>query len=752
MRHTPRLRVLTTLSAIAATLVPVIALTGCAGDFGKSAAPMSVAGTSLSGSVHGGQQPVSGANVYLMAAGKTGYGSAAASQLTPGLPGVTVDGNGRAYVTTDAGGNWSITGAYTCNPTDQMYIIATGGNPGLSGGATNSSLAMMNALGSCSSLSASTSVIVNEATTVAAVTALQQFMTDATHVGSSSTNTLGIKNAFSTATNLVATGATTARATTPAGNGTVPQATLHSLANAMAACANTSTATANYTAQLTMSAGGSASGATVTPASTPSGSYPSQTGASVSFSGSGAGTAASTYAWDFGDGSTGNGVTTTHAYAISGSYTVTLTVSNDNSVNCHSYFAAATPSGGAAPSDTVSAMLNIARNPGVNVGAIFNLSTATPPFQPTLTSAPTDYSLGVTYALGGVPEPGYLAIDAAGNVWSTNRASEKSPFNATDSIVELSPLGAVLSGPNGYTAGGVNLPEGIAVDLDGQSLWVANSPGSVLKLTSAGAIATGFPVSAGIYPQGIAIDTGGNAWVSNSQGNDVMQISGAGTVAKSGISATNFSSPQGVALDYNGNVYIVGQGSSSILKLDAAGTILSTGPGFTGAGLNAPSGVAIGLGSRIWAVNTQFSSQTGQQTQPASFSVLTNTGAAITGNAGYGNGGSGVANIVAIDGAGSAWTALCVSQCVGGPSPDAVVQVSFSGAVLSPAGGFQNPGLQAPQAVAIDASGNVWVANSAGRSNSTPGSITQLVGLAAPVKTPVVAQISGVSNLIGTRP
>ena len=594
-------------------------------------------------------------------------------------------------------------------------------------------------------------MIINEVTTVAAVTALQQFMTDATHIGSSSTNTLGLHNAFLTAINMAAPGGMIARAKTPAGNGTVPQAMLHTLANAMAACVNTSSVTSHYTANLTMSAGGSATGATVAPASGAGGTYPSKTGATVSYSGTGAGTATSSYSWDFGDGTTGTGFTTTHAYASSGNYTVTLTVTNDNSSNCNTYFAAATPAGGTAPTDTTVAMLDIAKNPGHNVSAIFNLAAGAAPFQPSLSVAPPDFSVGVTYALGGIPEPGYLAIDAAGNVWSTNRASEKSPFNATDSIVELSPTGALLSGANGYTAGGVNLPEGIAVDLDGKSLWVANTPGSVIKLTSAGTIAPGFPVSAGFYPQGIAVDTGGNAWVSNNQENDVMEISGAGSVTQSGISATNFTAPQGVAIDYNGNIYIAGEGSSSVLKLSAAGAVLSPAPGYTGAGLNAPSGVAIGIGSRIWAVNTQFSFQTGQQTQPASFSVLTNTGVAITGSAGYGNGGAGVANIVAIDGAGSAWTALCVSQCVGGPSPDAVVEVSFSGTVLSPASGFQNTGFAAPQAVAIDASGNVWVANSAGQANSTPGSITQMVGLAAPVKTPIVAQISGL-NLIAARP
>lgn len=661
MRTSRLIPTLLTLLASFAGALAFSTLTGCSAGLLSTASPVAGQGMTMGGTVKGGQQPITGANIYLLAAGTTGYGAASTSLLTPGLNGVLVDGNGRGYVTTDANGHWSITGDYTCNANDQLYVLATGGNPGLAGTVNNTAIAMINALGSCSSIGPSTFVIINEISTVAAVTAVQQFMTDATHVSSSATNAKGIQNAFLTAKNMVGMGETVARTKTPAGNGTVPQTTIHTLGNALAACVNTS---------------------------------------------------------------------------------------SSGSVTCGSLFSA---SGPVLPTDTVGAMLNIAKNPGYRPATIYNLASSSPPFQPALSAAPKDFSLGVTYALGGTPEPGFLAIDVDGNVWATNRASEKSPFTATDSIVELSPVGALLSGANGYKAGGVNLPEGIAIDLDGHSLWVANSPGSVIKLTSSGALANGFPVSAGSYPQGIAVDTGGNAWVSNNQGNDVMQISGAGAVVKSGITATNFSSPQGVAIDYNGNIYIVSQGASSVMKLSAAGTVLSPGAGFTGAGLNAPSGVAVDNSARIWAVNTQFSFTTGQQTAPASLSVLTNAGVAVTGSTGYGNGGAGVANIVAIDGAGSAWTALCTTQCVGGSSPNAVVEVSSTGTLLSPASGFTNAGFDAPQAVAIDSSGNVWVANSAGQANSNPGSITQLVGVAAPVKTPLVQALNGL-NLVGVRP
>src|ERR1700709_327938 len=74
----------TCIFALLAGACAAVSLAGCSADFANSAHPSSVQGTSLHGSTFGGQQPVSGANVYLMAAGTTGYASAATSQLIAG--------------------------------------------------------------------------------------------------------------------------------------------------------------------------------------------------------------------------------------------------------------------------------------------------------------------------------------------------------------------------------------------------------------------------------------------------------------------------------------------------------------------------------------------------------------------------------------------------------------------------------------------------------------------------------------------
>jgi hypothetical protein len=55
----------------------------------------------------------------------------------------------------------------------------------------------------------------------------------------------------------------------------------------------------------------------------------------------------------------------------------------------------ASVNGGASPTDTLSAMIQIAHYPTNNVSAIFNLATATGPFQPTLATAPAAFGLTI---------------------------------------------------------------------------------------------------------------------------------------------------------------------------------------------------------------------------------------------------------------------------------------------------------------------------------------------------------------------
>lgn len=135
----------------------------------------SPAATSLSmhGTVHGGQQPVSGSAIRLYTAGTTGGGSAAHPLI-------------EETVQTDGSGGFSISGPYTCpSPNAEVYVVAKGGNPALSANISNSAIALMALLGPCNRLNSISFVSIDEVTTVGSVWPVSSYMTSLSGLGSS---------------------------------------------------------------------------------------------------------------------------------------------------------------------------------------------------------------------------------------------------------------------------------------------------------------------------------------------------------------------------------------------------------------------------------------------------------------------------------------------------------------------------------------------------------------------------------------
>jgi hypothetical protein len=92
-------------------------------------------GPTLHGVVLAGVQPVSGASVALYAAGTNGYGSASTQ----------ISSEGATSFRSDAKGNFTMPGGYSCpKPDSQMYLVATGGHVGAND--PNPNLALMTAL------------------------------------------------------------------------------------------------------------------------------------------------------------------------------------------------------------------------------------------------------------------------------------------------------------------------------------------------------------------------------------------------------------------------------------------------------------------------------------------------------------------------------------------------------------------------------------------------------------------------------
>ena len=631
-----------------ASIPLALLLAGCAG-MTSTASPAPSTGLSIQGKVHGGQQPVVGAHVYLMAANTTGYGNLAVSTLVPTSTGNSDSIGG--YVLTAADGTFSIFGDYTCSANTQLYIYVLGGNPGAG---ANSAVGLLAALGACptggSFATTVPYIFVNEVSTVVAAYAMAGFAVDATHVSSSGTTLAqtGIADAFLNAANMETVSTGTALATTPAGNGVVPQTTINTIANILAACIN----------------------------------------------------------------STG-----------------------PTSAHCSTLFTNAKSSGstGTPPTDTATAAINIAHNPGSNVANLYNLTTPTGPFAPALTSQPNDFTLGINFSGGGLTGAGIngaysIATDATGNVWFTNLNNS--------SVTKLSTTGDPESPPTGFIAGNQNSPNGIAIDLSGNAWVIDGGSDNLTEYTTVGAPISplgGYTGGGLDVPQAIAIDGSGNEWAvnfTNGSGNPMGSVSkfssGTADSPSAGYTGGGVNHPDALAIDASGNVWVANQlpGTGSISKFSNAGAVISTTP-YTAGGIDDPYGLAIDHSGNVWVAN--FGNST--------LSELNSSGAAVSSSP-FTGGGLSSPYAIAIDGAGNVWVANSGAYSVS--------EFSNAGVALSPSTGFTGPTLDLPTAIAIDGSGNVWIAN------TDASTVTELIGAAVPTYLPLSAAIQ--NGAIGSRP
>jgi len=179
----------------------------------------------IGGHVFGGQQAISGATIQLYAVGTASDGSAATALLT-------------SAVTTNANGAFNLTGLYTCpTATTEVYLLASGGNPGMTAGTNNATIALIAALGQCGTLGPGTFISLNEVTTVAAMAALYPYFAAPAMIGSGSVDAAALQNGFVTALEFAATSTGASPGVLPGGY-SAPTQEINTLANIVATCVN----------------------------------------------------------------------------------------------------------------------------------------------------------------------------------------------------------------------------------------------------------------------------------------------------------------------------------------------------------------------------------------------------------------------------------------------------------------------------------------------------------------------------------
>jgi secreted PhoX family phosphatase len=306
-----------------------------------------------------------------------------------------------------------------------------------------------------------------------------------------------------------------------------------------------------------------------------------------------------------------------------------------------------------------------------------------------------------------------------------------------NSVSEFSSVGAPITTSAGYTGGGIEDPFSIAIDKSG-NIWTGNvTPNDISEISSAGSPATNSPYTGGGLntPYGIAFDSLGHAWVVNNVGQSLSEFSSTGSPissAPSGDTGGGLDNPVSLAVDALGNIWVtdsitLGALSEFYSSGTSAGMAESGTNGDTGGGLADPWGIAVDPNGNIWVADS--SSTTSR------LSLFGSGGTAISSATGYTGGGLDVPEGIAIDGAGNVWVANRGSTATSPPYPDSSIsEFNSSGTAVSPSTGFQ-AGLNISLSLAIDGSGNVWT------TNTNLNTVTEFVGAATPVVTPIVANL-----------
>ena len=709
---------LRSVSQFLALLVSGLFVTGCSATFAPTLEePVQTPIGTISGTTYGGRQPIVGAKIFLFAAGTTAYGGPgiAASTNNKSVSLLTSSG-GRTtqdttttdntyldyYVTTDAGGNFSVTGDYTCTSGQQVYIYSVGGN---AGGGANTAASLMAVLGNCPASGTMAQqtpyVYMNEVTTVAAAYAMAGFASDAVHISTTGTalGKIGIKNAFANASQM-------ANISTPSG----PSSTTTDYGGALATTPSGSitsivqTSGSNYTVAPTVTVAASPSGTTATATAAVSGgnlNFTITNGGSgyyvtpiVTLTGGTYTTAASASA------TRGSGNGTVPQKLINSIANVLAACVNSSGIGssgaCYTLAHDVCSGGGASgtcPTETATAAIYLAQHPyNAFVSTIFSQASPTSvPFTPALTTAPTTFIVELIFTGGGLQtqfqsEMSWAqntAVDGSGNVWV---ASDES-----NSVVKFSPLG-VATGYTDSTCGLTgtavtnSLPSTIAIAVNGD-VWVGIDRASkVCVLSSTGghlaSISLATPDNDGTGtdyydgPLGIALDSSGNAWVTMDAGDDQGE-GGAGSGATAGQ-----------LIEINPSTY--------------AATSKQTG---TAGGMNGPAGIAIqspttfgtGHTGDIWLANfaANLNSSNGYD------SVFTSAGAVETfSSAGVSAGSLSYPIGVAIDSNGYVW-----SSDVGEGNPDGVSKTKYDG---SSGTYYALSGANPANSIAVDGADRKW--------------------------------------------
>ncbi|HEY6343299.1 MAG TPA: protease pro-enzyme activation domain-containing protein [Bryobacteraceae bacterium] len=350
--------------------------------------------------------------------------------------------------------------------------------------------------------------------------------------------------------------------------------------------------------------------------------------------------------------------------------------------------------------------------------------------------------------------PSGVAVDASGDLYIADT------FN--DRIRKVNAAGIITTGAgyqtygfsgDGGAATGARLwyPEGVAVDASG-NLYIADSGNARIRSVNSSGVITTWVGGAtndgglGVFgllnqPSGVVRDSAGNTYIADTNNHRVRMVAANGTIATvAGTGVSGFAGdggaatsaqlnlPNGLALDSAGNLYIADTNNSRVRKVDGSGNIttvagngvccVSTGDGglATSAGIGTPYGLAVDSSGNLY-----ISDGSNSVVRKVAASGTITTVAGQSGSFGY-SGDGGLATSaklygpygLAVDASGNLYIADRFNY--------RARMVSTSGVITTVAGNGNccyggdggvatNAELDAPSGVTVDASGNLYIAD-----------------------------------------
>jgi hypothetical protein len=403
------------------------------------------------------------------------------------------------------------------------------------------------------------------------------------------------------------------------------------------------------------------------------------------------------------------------------------------STHCSTLFADVSPASSAATptaTNTFEAAYYLCQNPTnsqSSIATVNGFAASAPPFTPTLTSAPTDWTLGVNYAATGMTAGQRLAIDPLGNVWVTSANS-----TSGGQVTEFGPTGSVLTTFTGSYGAGPTLltaPMGIAIDNKaiqnlatngGSNVAVADSGTNSIFVFNEGTsdaspafsqivagsattgeepYAVGFGTDLGMYITETTTTQIGVTQTPIALKSAYGSSTGVSTYGTVGADKPAVVGPFGIVNSHDNTVFVIGQAQSGsgtagpptptsfagAIRNFVGSTLTGNSNAYSGtAKASYPTGAVFDASGNLWFANAAYAVSNGTvygpAVSPATTAVPTNSFLTVT--------------------------------AVTTGSPDSLSTSPFPSA--AGAGGLNNA-----RYLAIDGSNNLWVANAGGVTNGS---------------------------------